>query len=273
MEYNADAGDVEAPFTYSWSKDPEGEYAFEIRNERGLVVKTGVSVAAFPNSPADWIISTAEYDEFGRQITSMTPSGLPVTMQYDGNNKVIQTTDGDRGQINAIYDTLGQSRFTRSAEGLDNDYMVATQYDAIGRVVGRGKINQASVHFTQAKANDPAYPGVANLQQGALYDALEPTLFLEATGVALSALGFTPSIKNSQGRLTVGFNRNLDATPPGTWTAAARLVATFNSYDSLGRLNERWKYIGPAPAGRKWHKIKYTYDAQDRLASTTVFQQ
>jgi RHS repeat-associated protein len=271
VEYNADSGDVEAPYTYSWSKDPQGEYAFEIRNERGLLVKTGVSVVAFPSSPADWIISTAGYDEFGRQIASMTPSGLPATMQYDGNNKVIQATDGDRGQTNALFDTLGQLRFTRSAEGLDKDYMVATQYDAIGRVLGWGKINQASIHFTQSKANNSNYPGVANLQQGALYDALEPTLFLEATGVALSAMGFTPPIKNSQGRLTVGFNRNLDATPSGTWTAASRLVATFNSYDSLGRLSERWKYIGPAPTGRKWHKIKYTYDAQNMLSSTTIF--
>jgi len=271
VEYNDDAGDVEARYAYAWSRDPQGKYTAQIMDERGLVVQSAVSDRAAPASEADWMVSHSEYDALGRLTASVSPTGLRATTQYNGQSQASGLTDPDRGLAEALYDKQGRMRFTRSPDGRNSDYMVATQYDPMGRVLGSGRVNLASTNFTQAKAEDPNFPGVANLNEGVLYDALEPDQFEEATGAPLTSLGFTPPIKKGQGRLVVSFNRNLQAVPPGSWTAASLLVATFNSYDSLGRLEACWKYIGPAPTGRKWHKMKYAYDVQGTVASLTVF--
>jgi YD repeat-containing protein len=260
----------QADYRYSWSLDPQGRYSAQVVSAEGLLVRSGVSRVPSPTGEADWLVSQNEYDIYGRLTHTRSPENLFTTFAYDGQSRTILTDDPDRGITDYLYDTPGRLRFSRSTHGLANGYFIANRYDLAGRMLGWGKVDQPTA-FTQINADDTEFPPYATLDQGYLYDALEPARFVEATGVTLSELGFVPPVKNGQGQSIVAFNRNLETEAPGVTQAKDKLVATFNSYDSLGRLQDRWQYLGPSLPGKQWHNIRYNYDTQDRLHSVAVY--
>ncbi len=272
VEYNSSLGDVETKFVYTWTKGPQGFYNAQIINDRGQVIKQATSKNSTPRGEADWNISRFEYDDFGRLEKSFSPEGyLSKTIGYNGLSQVISTTDLDRGRSDYLYDIKGHNRFVKTAHGQTNDYFTAIRYDDIGRVIGSGKIAGIS-NFTQINANNSNYPATSAFNTGAIYDHFDETQFVLATGIlnAGSLDGFLPSLSNTHGKLVVAYNRNLESMINGL-NAAEKLVATFNSFDEFGRLHEVWKYVGPAPQGKRWHKIKYAYDSKERVDTITVY--
>ena len=171
---------------------------------------------------------------------------------------------------NSSTDTKGLLRFKKTDEGDFKGYVSVYKYDALDRLVGTGSVPKAQ--FTQANADNGAFPQDANLAIGYIQDELTAAAWLSRTGMTLTALGFDPALlKKHQGKMAGSYRRNLESSAPGLSPGPSRLAATFYSYDDKGRVTDIYKYLGPAPAGKKWHRIQYAYDDQERVFSKTVY--
>jgi RHS repeat-associated protein len=251
------------PYLYQWSRDRQGNYAVSFTGTKGLLEKSAVQKSG------GWVTTAYSYDVFNRSQKTISPEGKEIQVTaFDGKSRAVEVLDPDRGTLQSIYDDRDRLRFTKNSANL---HFSAIKYDILDRVLGVAKINNGS-EMTQLNADNPFYPAISALEQGTVYDELTSAAFSSRTGLQPSDIGLNLAwLKNNPGKVVMTYKRNQEATVGGL-SSPDKLVACFYSYDVRSRLTAKWDYLGPAPAGHKWHKIEYLYDEQDRLERRVVYK-
>lgn len=250
---------------YQWSRNRQGNYSLSYSSPEGLTFRSGSQVGTA------WNITDYAYDSFNRVTSMLTPGGSLTLTEYDGQGRPISTSDVDRGEMQYLYDDKGQLRFVHPEEGGTAVSMVAHKYDASGRLIESGK---TAYSWDEAPAqNSQSFPS-ETLERGTVFDALNAAEWFGKTGVNLTTVGLSVGqLKNTQGKMVASYYTNPDCTAPGYAGASdRRLVASFYSYDSLGRVDTVFRYLGAIEtASNRLQKIAYAYDTWGRLAHKLVY--
>lgn len=268
MENRANDVSGAADYIYSWSRDPQGNYSLSWANSNGQVVKS-----ALGNS-SHFAVSTLTYDDYGRLIASKSPENMSTTQQFNAQSQIVAQTDPDRGRTDFLYDRVGHLRFMHPAEPAPAPTtMIANKYDAVGRLVETGK---TPYNWSQSDANLPNVPSTP-LDVGFFWDELSASEFQAKTGVSLASLsshGFdVGKITHSNGQLAASYNLNSDVIAPGLSAPGRKLVASFYGYDTKGRVEYIYKYLGPLEnPDDRLQKIRFVYDDLDRLQARIVYR-
>ncbi len=190
---------------------------------------------------------------------------------YDLLGKVVRTDHPDAGTVDTINNQNGHKRFVRDALGEQDTYFLYFRYDALGRVIERGKYNGNWDPVTLRRhANDPEWPCGDALQE-VLH---EVTYLNNGDGAAGTGKMHTAVTENPAAGITVSEaytydeRAGLSSTATTLRQGSVTLEDTVTGYlRSLTGKITRVTY--PTQAGSA-APIIYTYDRLDRLTGIGV---
>ena len=280
-------GGALSPLLARYYYDEAGYGSNKGRRTRAVAYRDGVA-----NNTMSW-----SYDGRGRTIRetlTITPTGFTAPLVYqtdwafDAADRVLTTiypdVSGAREVVTTTYNTQGLPVSLTSDTG--GDYVSATTYDALGRLITQTLGNNNFIRHNYWAWNQT--PGSGRLEHIFVHDtALETTAFLDlayhydAAGNVRRIIDTTNAgqqecfVYDALNRLTRGFtNHNSDSacSAPNAGVGAGPYDESY-AYDAAGRMTAKgdlayaYDSAQPVHAPQSVADVTFTYDAAGNLLS------
>ena len=254
LDFSTKNNSAGAIYSLSFKKSPAGQLSLSWKNIFGQIVKQAQLVSFSDKDNLIWAITEYEYSEQGDLIKVRTPididngeSNFAIERTYDAARQLISISSPDDGLTSYFYDLSGEVRISVSAEQRERNAFSYKDYDMQGRIssLGESVLSETdySDEFLRSSARFGEIPGDKKEYIGYAYDKVDNCfdgIRLDAVKKAMDGIVF----ENTRGRLVCEWNRNRHAQEDN-FTEEESIVVDFFSYDSLGRRQKVYRYMGP----------------------------
>ena len=278
LNFSYHAGD--SVYVLSASKDREGRVSLSWKNRLGQLVQEAwvLDTVGIDMRGWNWAIKRYEYTREGRLRRVLTPldtknadSLFAIVSEYDASGREIARVSPDVGRETFYYGSVGNVKFSQTAEQRLRNAFAYRDYDEQGRVVSVGESVWPSVSDDQlgaVAAAGSAVPGTKTEYSGKAYDKLSKCLAAIGDS-SLSAALSDVTLSNTRGRLACTWARN--PMLHAFISSGEALVADFFSYDSVGRVSVAYRYTGAErDVSRRLISKRASYDDHARLKKVEI---
>ena len=213
----------------------EHHYTLYYYDQAGNLVQT------VPPQGVEDDFSNININSAGEYVSGNPVHELTTNYQYNSLNQLIIQTTPDGGTSQFFYDSKGQLRLSQNEKQASTNYYSYTKYDALGRIIEVGEVQNLPGSHTPAYFNTPA--GVEKLD-GQSFPRKTAYQCADITETLYDATG-TGAItqENLRGRVS-----EVSTWQPksGGWQSGGgyeRLTMTTYSYDAHGNVNNMLQSI------------------------------
>jgi len=273
----------EKPYRADWACDPDGNYAVKWTDALGNVRLSARLLDRQNQASASswkWAFTQYVYYPDGHLRYTVTPleygtgkNSLSTITSYDQAGRVIAVVSPDEGRIRYWYNQVGHLRYRQKASQRSKSQYTYWTYDAQGRTIAEGEVTATNVDpqtLANTVGSESQYSPIE--RKGWIYDDIArwDERNLPSRTTVLGTTTFAG--QNGTGKLVAQYHRNPHITSPlaGDTSVAARLVADFYSYDSLGRQKIIGRYVGAAADSLQRQSVEYRYDTAWRISQILV---
>jgi len=200
-----------------------------------------------------------EYDVLDNLEKVTAPNGTETTYSYDPRGNLTQKTSDDAGSVQYKYDVAGNLRFSQDANRATAGEVMFTSYDELGRPFAEGVVS-ASLDTLDGDTDYGFGDTNANVHGAYAYDSKSTTNNKYPFDQFVTELD-SVTLANTNGQLAARAWRVGDGTSSMIGSNPWQLEAL--SYDSEGRLADKWVWTGDNP-GWAYH-LHYDYNRAGEL--------